>query len=350
MKAGRTLTEMAQELDRQQKSKRDFVVTTDALGFSTDQNALTIGTPADDNVFGITDHTHRQIGSYTEIPAKYYDRMRVQAPQLLDQNVNHWFQDKPGRRMVRALDGRARAFLSDRYQRIDNFDIAQVALPALQAVGDIRIVSCEVTERRMYIKAVTPRVRGQLKVGDEVQAGVVISNSEIGQGAVSVEPLIYRLVCLNGMITGKSLRRNHVGRRADTGDDFYELLQDDTRKADDQALLLKVRDVVAASMDEAVFKREVERFAATAENRIEGNPVKVVEELANRMVLNEAEQTNVLTHLIRGGDLNQFGVINAVTRAAQDVEDYDRATEMEALGGRILNLDRSAWRELAEAA
>jgi len=43
-------------------------------------------------------------------------------------------------------------------------------------------------------------------------------------------------------------------------------------------------------------------------------------------------------------------VLNAVTRHAQDVESYDRSTEMEEIGGRILNLSPTQWTEMAEAA
>ena len=41
----------------------------------------------------------------------------------------------------------------------------------------------------------------------------------------------------------------------------------------------------------------------------------------------------MLRHLIEGGDLSAYGLVNAVTHFAQDVDDYDRATEFEALGG-----------------
>jgi len=38
-----------------------------------------------------------------------------------------------------------------------------------------------------------------------------------------------------------------------------------------------------------------------------------------------------------------------VTAASQDVADYDRATELEALGGRMIYLNVRQWKELAEA-
>lgn len=66
----------------------------------------------------VTDHAHGQIAQRLDIPAKYYNRMRSEAPALLAANVNNWFQEQPERRMIRTLDGKARAFLSDRYRRV----------------------------------------------------------------------------------------------------------------------------------------------------------------------------------------------------------------------------------------
>ncbi|MBL0089244.1 MAG: hypothetical protein IPP44_22195 [Ideonella sp.] len=38
--------------------------------------------------------------------------------------------------MVRTLDGQARAFLSDRYRRLDNYDLCEHVLPMLQRLPD----------------------------------------------------------------------------------------------------------------------------------------------------------------------------------------------------------------------
>ena len=50
-----------------------------------------------------------------------------------------------------------------------------------------------------YIKVVNPRLTAEVVPGDIVQAGIIISNSETGLGAVCIQPLIYRLVCSNGV-------------------------------------------------------------------------------------------------------------------------------------------------------
>lgn len=38
-------------------------------------------------------------------------------------------------------------------------------------------------------------MKPEIVPGDIVQAGFVVSNSEIGLGALKVEPLVYRLIC-----------------------------------------------------------------------------------------------------------------------------------------------------------
>jgi hypothetical protein len=43
------------------------------------------------------------------------------------------------------------------------------------------------------------------------------------------------------------------------------------------------------------------------------------------------------------GDLSLFGLINAVTRTASDVESYDRSVELQRIGGKIIELPKSVW-------
>ena len=51
-----------------------------------------------------------------------------------------------------------------------------------------------------------------------------------------------------------------------------------------------------------------------------------------------------------GGELTQYGLLNAVTRQSKMAESYDRATELERLGGNIITLKPHEWRAIAEAA
>ena len=60
--------------------------------------------------------------------------------------------------------------------------------------------------------------------------------------------------------------------------------------------------------------------------------------------MSESESGGVLKHLIAGGDLSGYGIMNAVTRQAEDVDNYDRATEFERFGGMITGWTVADWK------
>ena len=222
MKTGRNLQEVLVELNRQNQAKQDFISPAQGMhlrevggdlrqralarllredGHTFEINHLTTN---QQEVFGTTSLFHRQVASALGIPAKYYDLMQKEKPELLAENVNSWFADKPSSYMVRSMDYGARqvarALLSERYRRIDNMEIATAVLPLFAGNDQYEVMSCEVTENRLYLKVVNHRLEMEVRRGDIVQAGVMISNSEVGLGAVSIQPLVYRLVCTNGMV------------------------------------------------------------------------------------------------------------------------------------------------------
>ncbi len=354
MKSGRSLVNLAQELERQLATKRDLVLPSSLLQCRTDEGGdlkVIVDANGCDGVYGITNLARRQLADKLKIPFTYFERMRTEQPGLLDRNVNTWLQGDNEPRMIRTLDGQVRAVLSDRYRRLDNYDLAENVLPILQRLPEVRFESVELTETKMYLKVVTPRVEYEIAPGDIVQAGIVITNSEVGHGTLSVQPLVYRLVCRNGLIASdRTLRKTHVGRSLSSEDEAVTVFRDDTLAADDRAFFLKVRDVVEAAVSEATFRQVAQKMQKTLDVKLTGDPVKTVEVLANRYTLNEAERAGVLRQLIVQGDLSAYGLVNAVTHFSHEVEDYDRATEFEALGGKLIELPSAEWKELAEAA
>ncbi|MCD9026750.1 DUF932 domain-containing protein [Luteimonas sp. BDR2-5] len=354
MKTGRSLLAMAEELERQLSTKKDLLVPTSLMHHRTDEDGatrLTIEEPQRPQEYAVTPLASRQLAEKLKIPFAYFERMRREQPDLLDRNVNTWLQGDGDKRLVRTLDGRVRAVLSDRFRRLDNYDLAEQVLPILQRLPGVQLISHELTETRMYLKAVTSRLEHDLGLGDMVQAGVVISNSEVGCGTLSVQPLLYRLVCRNGLIAADhSLRKTHLGRVLGDDTDGITVFKEDTLMADDKAVFLKVRDVVEAAVSEATFRHAAQKLQHTLHVPLTGNPVRSVEVLAHRYGMNETERTGVLRHLIADGNLSGFGLVSAVTRYSQDVEDYDRATEFEALGGKLIELSRSEWTPITEAA
>ena len=342
MKQGKTLQELGQELQRQRKLRKDFVADTRSLEMETDRDGARMRLFLEDrqHEFSISDIAQQQIALRLQIPFRYYQRMQEQYPELLDENVNGWFQKLPERRMVRVLDGKVRAFLSDRYRRLDNLELCAAVLPIIKEMKGAEIASCEVTDAHLYLKVVNKRMKAEVGVGDVVQAGFCISNSEVGLGSLKVEPLIYRLVCKNGLILKDySQKRYHVGRQVDADEDAaYELYSDETLAQDDKAFFMKVQDTVRCAADEAKFMLTVNRLKEAMQLPLEHDPVQEVELLADRFMLNQNERGDVLRQLFMGRDNSRYGLLNAVTAASQIADSYERATAMERIGGELLAL------------
>ena len=127
MKSDLTLVELAQELERQQHAKKEYLATETALEARTiadDGGTRTVMFDID-QVGGhtLTPHAHGQIGTYLGIPKRYYSKMLEHAPDLLCTNLNHWLhQREDSQRLVRTLDKSVRGFLSNSFRPLVRCD------------------------------------------------------------------------------------------------------------------------------------------------------------------------------------------------------------------------------------
>ena len=355
MHAGIALANLGDLIVKQNAEKRDFVVPTTRLELvaaGRDVPGLRFDLDGSSITADVTPHAMNQIAGWANIPRKYSDVLTSDPKhfELLEQNANHWLAQSDAKRMVRTFIGDqsvARAFLSDRYRPLDNYDLAHAIMPMLTSNG-MEVKSASLTETRLYIQAVDMKLQAKIKpsvhqreVDDTVYAGIVISNSEVGSGSLSIEAMLYRLVCTNGLIAGDRFRRAHLGRALGGGDnDAVEMFSDNTKKLTDAALWAQVHDVVNASLSEATFQAVVAKFqAATTMEIPDFDPKRVVEVTAQRLNLSDYESDAVLKNLFTAGDPTIYGLTNAVTRVAQDVKSYDRAIELERLGSEVLTFD-----------
>lgn len=358
MKTGLTLQQMATEITRRQISKRDYIACTSAIHLAAPDD----GAPAGELSLMVnrmepvrlhsTMHFRKQLQQHYKVPADYAERIRTTHPELYVETFNTFLHKEPSRNMLRTLDGSARAFLSDRYRPLDDADLMEAVLPTLMEFPDMEVVSAQFTEQRLYFKAVFPRFMGDVKVNDPVQLGIVVSNSEVGAGSLQVMPLIYRLVCKNGLITESyGQRRYHVGKRASADEDTFEMYSDKTRRLDDATFFSKVRDTLRGVLKQATFETILEQMQISTKEPLPADRVKgVVEVIGADNRYTERTQSGILAHLIGGGDLTRYGLINAITRQSQDEEDYETATRLETDGGALLVKTGSNWNSYIDRA
>jgi len=356
MKQGLNLQELASEIMRQSQNKRDFLAPTDKLWAKADGKTITleVQTNGQASEFGLTTGAHSQIANKLGIPGNYYNRMAEEMPDLLTTNINAWLRKEPERRLVRTLDGKVRAFLSDRYAVWQDNELALAAsLPVLAEKKDLQFPSLLITEKKLYLQCYLPTIRADLPAtekqkGDILYAGVTISNSETGWGRFTVERLIYVLSCTNGMVRGESIGRRHISRRIEEGEgemgeeSFYSM---ETIRADMEAFKLKVRDHVKEAFNEIAFHNDVKQVENARQRRIEAkNLDATVVEIGTKQGLLKSEIENVLARVIESGDLSSWGIAQGVTSLANDIEDNDRVVELERIGGKIIDLPETAWK------
>lgn len=190
-----------------------------------------------DRRFLLHDHALGQACERAGLPWKYVQDLRGSdwGRELVGANLNELFhhQDK-ARYLVRSVvqgDRReARGFLSDRYRRLDSRPIFEAFATAAQGVGAVP-VDGNVLDTKVAIKALLPRVFEP--VPNEVMAfGVQLSNSDFGDGALSLRFFMLRLWCTNYATTDEALRQVHLGGQLPSDVSFSErTYQLDTRRS-----------------------------------------------------------------------------------------------------------------------
>lgn len=106
-------------------------------------------------------------------------------------------------------------------------------------------------------------------------------------------------------------------RQVENYDTAYELYSDETLAQDDKAFFMKVADTVRCAVDESKFMLMVGKMQEAMNIPLENQPMKEVELLADRFNLTENEQGDIFRQLFISGDNSRYGLLNAVTAAAQ---------------------------------
>ena len=161
------LKSLVEELKRQKMNSFDIIAEDEHIYAIPDESfGLVLGVYKMGK-WPLTEWAHLQLAEKTGIPKKYYDRMREAGEfKLLADNINTWLRD--GKRLIRILDGKVRAILSDRYRIIDNYDLVFLALDEFQKKETIEIYRIDLTETMLYIKAIDRTLTDTIKEQDIV--------------------------------------------------------------------------------------------------------------------------------------------------------------------------------------
>lgn len=354
MKQGMTFDDVVAQVERDAEHRNDFFAPMNELRLSTQEAESQLVTPQGE--FNLLNTAHLHIAEMTGIDRRYYQRLRSEAPALLAENVNHWLSlSGPKPRLIRALDTDVRALASVRYAALDNDSLLAALTPVISDIGG-SVESCALSDEGLTLKLVTPKLQGDVKKGDTVQAGLLIRNSEVRQGALSVQPLIFRLVCTNGLIlgsaSGKAASRRHVGRDWRGDRDYFGVVPENIERAAwEQGIWSQLQDNIREVINAEAFHGILERLNATTKFQTTLEPEEVIERLGllgPEYKLGPEVQAQVVGHIHADGYTGSlYDILNGVTRAAQGVASYEFSTSLEVLGGRLSALTPREWERLS---
>jgi hypothetical protein len=278
----------------------------------------------------LTRWAQTQLCQRLSIPTAYYRRCPL---RLQDDQVNYWLhqeteatanerveqaQEKPERWLLRAKEDTLRGILSERYAKMNNADVFQSLEPLVKERYEVAWLA--LTEESWHLRLVDPGMAREVLPGDRLVAGLHIANSEVGKRSVTVDALVYRLVCSNGLVRlvkGRSLlHQRHVGITP-----------------------ARLEMAIARAIKEAIVQGTgfMERMLWATREPIP-DVEKAVETMGETWGLSETVQAQVTTALLRETRSQQetlYGLVNAFTNVAQTLLPDERYT-LEALAGHLL--------------
>jgi hypothetical protein len=334
------LRSLVEELKRQKESSLDIICRDEDMRAIPDNEFGLLLKVSNKGAWPLTEWAHSQLAEKLEIPKRYYDKMcESKKFELLSENINTWLGGK--RRLIRILDGKIRAILSDRYRIINNYDLVFLALDEFEKKETVEIYRIDLTETMLYLKAIDRTLVDSIKNEDIVYGGLIIRNSEVGTSALRIEPFILRKVCSNGLILEHSLKKIHLGRQTLEINEID--WSDETRELEDKVLWSKVRDIIRATFDREVFNTWVKKLKESIEVKIE-KPIKAVNSIVRNLSLGEGEREKLLIYF---SEPTKYGLINAVTNLAGQLKNVEEQVRLEEFAGKIL-ASRDLEREIIE--
>ena len=378
----KTLEDMLTVIKAQNDMKQDYIAPTNQLQFRTiesddrvhgtnhSQIVMEASNGEGTKILNVNQHCFDQIAQKAEIATPTARRLQQNYPREMDNLINAIWQKENSKRMIRTFDnsnslspfnydnhtGTARAFLSDKFKTFDNSDLLESALPTLgESDASWKIVNYANTDKKLYIRLKSEVIQSDAGLNDLMAHGIGISNSETGSGSVAVFGIAWTLACLNGMQTENVTRKAHITSARDG--DTWNVLTDETKRADNHSLKLQLRDIVSSYASRDAFDENIEKMKKAKEDVVNVPINESVENLGKVLTLSKKETSNVLEGLLQtigqsgyeqNQKVNRATLVNACTAVGNTAEP-DNVDFWQRLGGKVLNLGKTDWNRVAMA-
>jgi len=276
----------------------------------------------------LTDWSRRQLARTFGVRWEHwFDESRVSPVERADE-LNLRFRRTEGEMKIRSrrlapgedlrADGVLRAFVSPTYAPIDDARVFDRLASALAGrVDDFRFLRVSLTAATsQYVAVAAAETDLGARSFDPHLTGFLVANSEVGARALTVVAYLVRLVCTNGMVAHDADRFRRIHRAAN----------DNALETSLGAFLNRLPAGWMTAADRLLAAR---RLALPA-------PERTIEEAFAEAKALRRHSDAVVAAYRAEPEPNLFGVLQAITRAAQSLAPEGRL-ELEVFAGRLLS-------------
>ncbi|HEY4261041.1 MAG TPA: hypothetical protein VGM98_12805 [Schlesneria sp.] len=187
---------------------------------------------------------------------------------------------------------------------------------------------CHEDNGQLHLAVMAHDLGRNLDVGDKMNAGFFLQNSESGNLETLACSRTFRVSCENGALL-----------ECEKGQSF-SISAADCPPSDWQH---KITDVINRSFSGDGLDVDLARFRATTQQMVI-TPYEFLCHLSAQELIDEDEQSDIQSAFSEAADFTMYGLINAVTQVAHGLRSNDRwlrAFQIERLGGEILRGDHN---------
>lgn len=303
--------QVKKQLDKDDMGKHDIVVDPRSIRWLIPNGEFLLEADGE-GPFSLSPWAESQLCSRLGIPVKYFRNCpgqlkKMQIEYLVKHRVErgkHW--------RLRLKDSTIRGLVSGLYQPFDNRTVASV----WESLGQHNRFKYEslLDDTSLFLRAIVPNGERDDELGG-LMTGFYVRNSEVGRSGISAGPIVYRLVCSNGLVVVQDRKAFMYKRHIWIGEG---------------AIAEMLNHAVSGSID---LSRKTTRVMAEA-RKVSVSPHALVRKL-DKLELDERLQQQTTDSFIAGSDHNVFGMVNALTAAARELPPHERY-ELERSAGQIL--------------
>ena len=311
----------------------------------------------EDKAYFIHSHALGQMADVAGIARPYVNRLRdgnQWERELLSHNLNELFHkgefvDARGnkkRYLRRVVGDEVRGFQGRSFGR--HLATAPLLRTFVETCGEFQAgpIEAVTTSVRTILKCVTPYIFEPIP-GEFVAFGVTFGNSDFGAGTMEVNGTVLRVSSGTISLTENALRRVHLGKAIEAGDNEDIEISDETVTKELETHQSAVRDIVRSQLGVPAIERTLAAIQKAHQNgiewyRLQSSLQKVLAKKEIEFVRGLVEKGDDLMDLPplskdSSGDTVATGwwASNVVGWIASKEEDADRKHALQRLAGKL---------------